>query len=73
MGHKIKIGKHPRHGTLRVIEYPTSRRPAQSLKKYATTVYGPHVYNSLPKYRRDIDSIKTKKFKFELDKVLEHS
>ena len=29
------------------------------------------LYNSLPKDLRDIESVKTKKFKFELDKFLE--
>ena len=29
------------------------------------------LYNSLPKYLRDIESVKTEKFKFELDKFLE--
>ena len=34
-------------------------------------VFGPRLYNSLPKYLRDIKSVKTEKFKFELDKFLE--
>ena len=29
------------------------------------------MYNSLPKYLRDIESVKTEKFKFELDKFLD--
>ena len=32
---------------------------------------GPRLYNSLPKYLRDIESVKIEKFKFELDKFLE--
>ena len=31
----------------------------------------PRLYNSLPKYLSDIESVKTEKFKFELDKFLE--
>ena len=71
MGHRTKIRKHPRHGTQCVIQHPTNRNPAQSLQKNAITVFGPRLYNSLPKYLRDIDSVKTEKFKFELDKFLE--
>ena len=44
---------------------------AQSLQKNAITVFGPRLYNSLPKYLRHIESVKTEKFKFELDKFLE--
>ena len=71
MGHKIKTRKHPSHGKQCVIQYPTNRNPAQSLQKNAITVFGPHLYSSLPKYLRDIESVKTEKFKFELDKFLE--
>ena len=71
MGNKIKTRKHPRHGTQCVIQYPTNRNPAQSLQENTITVLGPHLYNSLPKYLRDIESVKTEKFKFELDKFLE--
>ena len=35
------------------------------------TVFRPRSYNSLPKYLRDIESVRTKKFKFGLDKFLE--
>ena len=70
MGYKIKTRKHTRHGTQRVIQYPTNRNPAQSLQENALTVLGPRLYNSLPKYLRDIESVKTEKFKFELDKFL---
>ena len=68
MGHKIKTNAH---GTQRVIQYPTNRNPAQSLQENAITVLGPRLYNSLPKYLRDIESVKTEEFKFELDKFLE--
>ena len=71
MGHTIKNKKYQRHGTHCVIQYPINRNPAQSLQENAITVFGPQLYNSLPKYVRDIKSVKTKKFKFELDKFLE--
>ena len=70
IGHTIKTRKHPRHGTQCVIQYPTNRNPAQSLQENAITVFGSRLYNSLPKYLRDIESVKTEKFKFELDKFL---
>ena len=71
MGHTIKTRKHPRHGTQCVIQYPTNRNPAQSLQENAITIFGPRLYNSLPKYLRDFESVKTEKFKFELDKFLD--
>ena len=71
MGHKIKTRKHPRLGTQCVIQYPTNRKPAQSLQENEITVFGQRLYNSLPKYPRDIESVKTEEFKFELDKFLE--
>ena len=71
MGHTIRNRKHPRHGTQCVIQYPTNRNPAQSLQENAITVFGPRLYNSLPKYLKDIESVKTEKFKFELDRFLE--
>ena len=70
IGHTIKTRKHPRHGTQCVIQNPTNRNPAQSLQENVITVFGPRLYNSLPKYLRDIESVKTEKFKFELDKFL---
>ena len=69
--HTIKYRKHPRHGTQCVIQYPTNRNPAQSHQKNAITVFGPRLYNSLPKYLRDIESVKTENFKFQLDKFLD--
>ena len=53
------------------IQYPTNRNPAQSIQENAITVFGPRFYNSLPKYLRNIESVKTENFKFELDKFLE--
>ena len=41
-----------------------NKNPAQSLQENAITVFGPRLYNSLPKYLRDIESVKTEKFKF---------
>ena len=71
MGHKIKTRKHPRHGTQCIIQFPTNRNPAESLQENAITVVRPRLCNSLPKYLRDIESVKTGKFKFELHKFLE--
>ena len=59
MGHKIKTIKHPRHGTQCVIQYPTKRNPAQSLQENGITVFGPWLFNSLPKYLTDIESVET--------------
>ena len=49
----------------------TETQLVQSLQENAITVFGPRLYNSLPKYLRDIESVKTEKFKFEVDKFLE--
>ena len=70
MGHKIKTRNHPRHGTHSVIEYPINRNPSKSLQENEKIVFGPRIGNSLPKYLRDIESVKTERFKFELDKFL---
>ena len=64
MGHKIKPRKHPEHGTQCVIQYPTNRNPTESLQENTITVFGPRLYNSLPKYLRDVESVKTDKFNF---------
>ena len=66
--HKVKSRKHPRHGTQCVIQYPTNRNPAQSLQENSITVFGPRLYNSLPKYQRDIESVEIEKFIIDLDK-----
>ena len=71
IGPTIKTRKLPRHGTQCVIQYPTNRNPSQSLQENAITVSGPRLYKSLPKYLRDIESVKTEKFKFELEKFLD--
>ena len=62
----IKTRKHPRHG----MQCVTNRNPAQSIQENAITVFGPRLYNSFPKYLRDIESVNTEKFKFELEKFL---
>ena len=59
MADKIKTRKHPRHGTQRVIQYPTIRNLAQSLLGNAKIVFGPRLFNSLQKYLRDVESVKT--------------
>ena len=66
LGRKIKTRKHPRHGTQCVIQNPTNRNQEQSLQENnciteVITVYGPRLNNSLPKYLRDIESVKTEK------------
>ena len=66
-----KTKNHPRHGTQCVVQYPTNRSPAQSLQENAITVFRPRLYNSLPKYLRDIERVKTERFEFELDKFLD--
>ena len=71
IGHTIKNRKHPTHGTQCVIQYPTNRNPVQSLQENAITVFGPRLYNTSPKYLRYIKSVKTEKFKLELDKFLD--
>ena len=71
MGHKINTRKHPIHGKQCVFQYPTNRNSAQSRQKNAITVFGPRLYNSLPKYLRDIESAKAENLKFELDKFQE--
>ena len=71
IGYTIKTKKHPRHGTQFVIQYPTNRVPVQSLQENAITVFGPRLHNSSPKYLRDIESVTTERFKFELDKFLD--
>ena len=69
MGYKIETRKHPGHGTQCVIQYPTHRNIVKKNQENAITVFGPRLNNSLPKYLRDIESVKTPKLKFELDKI----
>ena len=40
-------------------QYPTNRNIAESLQENAISVFGLRLYNSLPKYLRDIKSVKT--------------
>ena len=67
MGNKIKTINHQRHATQCVIEHPTNRSQAQSLQENAITVFGPLLYNSLPKYLRNNQSAKIEKFIFKID------
>ena len=53
------------------VDYPINKIPTQSLQENAITVFWPRLYNSLPKYLRDIESAKTEKLKFEFDRFLE--
>ena len=72
MGHKIKTRKHPRHGTqCACYSVSNKQNPAQSLQENTITVFGPRLYNSFSKYIKDIESVKTEKLKFQLDKLLE--
>ena len=48
-----------------------TKTPAESLQENAITLFGPRLYNSLPQYLRDIECVKTEKFKFKLDKFKE--
>ena len=66
MGHKIKTGNHPRHETPCVIRTQQTETQYNLFKKLQITVFGPLLYNSMPKYLRDIGSVKTEKLKFEL-------
>ena len=59
------------HSALFRIQQTETQHNPQSLQENAITVFGPRLYNSLPKYLRDIESVKTEKFKFELDKFLD--
>ena len=57
IGHKMKTRNHPRLRTHSVITYPPNRNPAQSLRKNAITLFGPWLYNSMPKYLSDIEGV----------------
>ena len=70
MGDRIKTRKHLRHGAQCVIQNPTNRNPAQSLQ-CCNAAFGHRLYDSLRKYLRDVESVKTEKFKFEPNKFLE--
>ena len=59
--HKMKTRNRRKHRTQWVIQYPTSKNPAESLQENALTVFI---------YLRDIESVIIEKFKFELEKFL---
>ena len=46
-------------------------KPSTIPSRKCRNVFGPRLYKSLPKYLRNIESVKTEKFKFRLDKFLE--
>ena len=72
MGHKIKTRKHPRHGTYNALFSTRQTETQHNIpQENAITVFQPRLFNSLPKYQRDIESVKTEKFKLELDEFLE--
>ena len=58
---------------LYIIPHATNGNRARSPKQNACniTVFGPRLYNSLPIYLRDIESVKTEKFIIKLDKFLD--
>ena len=70
-GHKIKQENihYMEHSALFSIQQTETQH--QSLQEIAITVFGPRLYNSLKNYLRDIESVKTEKFKFKLDKFLD--
>ena len=52
-----KTRNHARHGTQCVIENATNRNPTQSLQENSITVFGLRLFDSLPKYLRDIEIV----------------
>ena len=69
--HKVKP-ENIQDGTLCAIEYSTNRNSAQSFQeKCNKCVLASLAQFAAYKYLRDIESVKTEKLKFELDKVLE--
>ena len=50
---------------------PDKQKPNKIHSTKCNSVFGPLLYNSLPKYLRDVESVKTKRIKLELDKFLE--
>ena len=65
---------HKTSRTWNTVSYrvPNKQKPSlQSIPENAITVFWPRLCNSLPIYLRYIESVKTEKIKFELDKFLE--
>ena len=58
--------------TWNTVRYSVSNKekPSTPLQENAITVFGPRFYNS-SNYMKGIESVKTEKFKFELDKFLD--
>ena len=63
MGDKIETRKHPRHGTQCLIQSPTNRNPAQSIKENAITVFGPRLHNCLSDCQNIRETAKVLKLK----------
>ena len=70
MGHTIKTRKHPRHGTQCVIQYPTNRAQHNPFKRMQSLIWA-SVVQLVAKISERLESVKTEKFKFELDKFRE--
>ena len=72
MGHNIKPEntQDMEHSVLFSIQQTiTQHNPYKKMQWLY--IFGPRLYYLLPKYLRHIESVKTEKFKFELDKFLE--
>ena len=59
--------------TRNTVRYSVSnkQKPSTIPSRECNNCIWPRLYNSLPKYLRDIESVKIEKFIFELDKFLE--
>ena len=70
-GGQNKSQKTPK--TWNTVHYSVSNNQKSSTipSRKCNNVVGPLLYNSLPKYLRNIKSVQTEKFKFELNKFLE--
>ena len=60
-GHRINTRNHQRHETHFVMGYMKNRNPSQSLQENVITAFELRLYNSLPKYLRDMISVKIEK------------
>ena len=71
IGHTIKKQKTSK--TWSIVRYSVSNKhkPSTIPSRECNNCFGPRLYNSLPEYLRDIESVKSEKFKFELDKFID--
>ena len=71
--HQLKTRSLLWHRTRCVIyRVPNIQRPSQHHRQEnAITIFLPRLFNSLPKYLRDMRSLQIEKFKLELDKFIE--